>query len=114
MARPNGDNGKPNDTAIKDVLSPFRADHSALTDCTKLVEPPIQARRAIVIYGFDDDRRPLEDIVNAFEILARSRVNLGRRHTSRFGPLVHPVHRTGEVFAWEIVGDAEATGGSGR
>jgi hypothetical protein len=59
MARPNGDNGKPDDTAIKDILSPFRADRSALTDCLKLAESPIQARRAILIYGFDDGRRPL-------------------------------------------------------
>jgi hypothetical protein len=113
MARPNGDNGKPDDTAIKDILSPFRADRSALTDCLKLAESPIQTRRAILIYGFDDDRRPLADIVSAFETLARSRVNLGQRHASRFGPLVHPVHRTGEVFAWEIIGAAAAVDGSG-
>jgi hypothetical protein len=90
VARPNGDNGKPDDTAIKDILSPFRTDRSALTDCLKLAESPIKARRAILIYGFNDGRRPLSDIINAFEILARSRVNLGQRQAAQLGPLVHP------------------------
>ena len=103
MARPYGDNGKPDDTAIKDILSPFRVDRSALTDCLKLAESPIQARRAILIYGFDDTRRPLSDMITAFETLARARVSLGPRHVRRFGPLVHPVHTTGEVSAWEIL-----------
>lgn len=104
MARPYGDNGKPDDTAIKDILSPFRVDRSALTDCLKLAESPIQARRAILIYGFDDTRRPLSDMIRAFETLARAHVRLGSRHVSRFGPLVHPVHASGEVNAWEIEG----------
>jgi hypothetical protein len=104
MARPYGDNGKPDDTAIKDILSPFRVDRSALTDCLKLAESQIQARRAILIYGFDDDRRPLSDMIKAFETVARARVNLGPRHLCRFGPLAHPVHSSGEVSAWEIPG----------
>jgi hypothetical protein len=44
-------------------------------------------------------------MIEAFETLARSRVNMGPRQTSPFGPLVHPVHRDGKVFAWEILGD---------
>jgi len=103
MARPNGDNGKPDDTATKDILSPFRVDRSALTDCLKLAESRIPARRAILIYGFEDTRRPLSEMISAFETLARSRVTLGARHASRFGPLVHPIHVTGEVNAWEIL-----------
>lgn len=70
MARPNGDNGKPDDTAIKDILSPWSADRSALTDCVKLAASTIAPRRAVLIYGFDDPRRPLAEIVSAFETLA--------------------------------------------
>src|SRR5207247_1868611 len=36
MARFRGDNGKPDDTALKDLLSPYESDRSALTDCVKL------------------------------------------------------------------------------
>jgi len=45
MFRPNGDNGKPDDTAIKDILSPFSSDRSALTDCIKLAGAAIASSR---------------------------------------------------------------------
>jgi hypothetical protein len=102
MSRPNGDNGKPDDTAVKDILSPFAADRSALTDCSKLAESGIAPRRAILIYGFDDPRRPLNEMITAFETLANSRVALSPRCEAKIGPLVHSVHRTGSVFGWEI------------
>ena len=38
MARFRGDNGKPDDTSLKDLLSPYDKDRSALTDCRKLVD----------------------------------------------------------------------------
>jgi hypothetical protein len=96
MARTNGDNGKPDDTAIKDILSPFAADRSAVSDCRKLAESDIAPHRAILIYGCDDPRRRLPEIIAALETLARTRVKLGKRCEAAFGPLVHPVHRTGE------------------
>src|SRR5438093_1220175 len=59
MARFYGDNNKPDDTSLKDLLSPFEVDRSALTDCTKLADADGPARKAIVIYGFDAPSRPL-------------------------------------------------------
>jgi len=109
MSRQNGDNGKPDDTAIKDILSPFAVDRSALTDCVKLARSDIAPRRAILIYGFDDARRPLEEIVSAFETLARTRVGLSSRCAAKIGPLVHPVHCTGSVFGWELLPRPEGT-----
>jgi len=102
MARPNGDNGKPDDTAIKDILSPFSVDRSAVSDCRKLAQSDIAPHRAILIYGFDDPRRPLAEMITAFETLARTRASLSDRHQAGIGPLVHPVHKTGAVFAWEV------------
>jgi hypothetical protein len=102
MFRPSGDNGKPDDTAIKDVLSPFPSDRSAVTDAVKLASSPIAPRRAIVIYGFDDARRPLSVMIDAFETLARTRVLLGPRQEAPLGTLVHPVHRAGAVLGWEV------------
>jgi hypothetical protein len=102
MSRPNHDNGKSDDTAIKDILSPFASDRSAVSDCRKIAENDIAPHRAILIYGFDDTRKPLRDMIAAFEALARTLVWLGARYEAPIGPLVHPVHRGGAVFAWEV------------
>jgi hypothetical protein len=102
MARFKGDNGKLDDTALKDILSPYDADRSALTDTVKLACSDISAHKAILIYGFDFPDRPLEPAIEAFETLARTRVQLGDRNQATLGPLVHPVHSSGSVFVWEV------------
>jgi hypothetical protein len=104
--RLNGDNGKPDDTSIKDIPSPYESDPSAVADATKLATTRVGARQGIVIYGFDCPRRPLRVIIDAFEVLAGSRVRLGVRCETSLSDLVHPVHRTGEVFGWEVFGVA--------
>src|SRR5262245_43731320 len=98
MARFYGDNNKPDDTSIKDLLSPFDVDRSALTDCSKLAAATGSARKAIVIYGFDAPGRPLGLAVEAFETLARRSVSLSARITAPYSGLVHPVHQQGAVF----------------
>ncbi|HWQ03351.1 MAG TPA: hypothetical protein VNL38_02630, partial [Candidatus Nitrosotenuis sp.] len=102
MARFSGDNGKPDDTSVKDILSPFENDRSAISDCIKLSKCKFEGRKAILIYGFNDKRRPLERIIGAFETLANSYVRLGVRFETSFGGLVHPVFESGGVFGWEI------------
>src|SRR2546422_2143717 len=82
MARFYGDNNKPDDTSLKDLLSPFDVDRSALTDCTKLAAADGPARKAIVIYGFDAPSRPLAVAIEAFETLARRLVQLSARITA--------------------------------
>jgi hypothetical protein len=47
MARAFGDNGKLDDTYLKDLLSPYESDHSALSDATKLRESGFACRKAI-------------------------------------------------------------------
>ena len=102
MARFSGDNGKPDDTSIKDILSPYDYDRSALSDCAKLANAGFQGRAAMVIYGFEDNRRPLDSIIVAFEVLARTRVSLGPRYVAEFEGLIHPVFKAGRVFGWEV------------
>jgi hypothetical protein len=102
MARFKGDNGKPDDTAIKDLLSPYEADRSALADTLKLARSEITAQKAVLIYGFDAVDRQLEPAIAAFETLARARVRLGERNQAALGALVHPIHASGAVYAWEI------------
>jgi hypothetical protein len=102
MARFRGDNGKPDDTAIKDLLSPYPSDRSALTDTLKLATSGFTCRKAMMIYGFDYPDRPLEPAIHAFERLAAERVHLGCRVQAPIKELVHPVHNQGVVYAWEI------------
>ena len=102
MARFRGDNGKPDDTAAKDLLSPFDCDRSAVTDCAKLAGSAIAPNRAVLIYGFDDPLRPLATMVEAFEALASTRVRLGPRCVATLGGLVHPVLSSGRVFGWTV------------
>jgi hypothetical protein len=102
MLRLMGDNGKPNDNLLTHILSPYPNDRSALTDCVKLAESGLAGRKAVVIYGFDYPDLPMDPAVEAFEVLARRRVNLGHRAVGSYSGLVHPVHRSGRVFGWEV------------
>ncbi len=103
MARFSGDNGKPDDTSLKDILSPYERDRSAVSDCAKLASAGFLGRAAILIYGFEDGRRPLDTVIDAFELLARTKVSLGPRHVARLEDLVHPVFSAGRVFGWEVL-----------
>jgi hypothetical protein len=102
MVRLLGDNGKLNDNILMHVFSPYPEHRSALTDCDKLLASGLGLRKAILIYGYDSADWPLELAIDAFEQLASHRANLGRRHSAAFRELIHPIHRSGAVFAWEI------------
>jgi hypothetical protein len=67
-----------------------------------LLESGFTGRKATLIYGFDHDDWPLDPAIDAFEQLARRRVELAGRIMARFDGLVHPVHARGRVFGWEI------------
>lgn len=104
MGRFRGDNGKPDDTGIKDLISPFRADRSALIDGVKLAESGFPSRKAVLVYGFDDPERPLEDAAEALDVLLRQRVIAGSRYEASLAGLRHQVFQSGRVIAWEIGG----------
>jgi hypothetical protein len=98
-----GDNDKPNDHMLMHLLSPYAEHRSALTDLDKLQRWSDPKRKAILIYGFDHWRWPLEPAVRAFEDLAKSRASLSGRFECSFSGLMHPVHTAGAVVAWEIL-----------
>jgi hypothetical protein len=102
MLRLMGDNGKPNDNMLMHILSPYPNDNSALTDCQKLAASGFSGSLAVLIYGYDYDARPMEPALEAFEQLAVQRVHLGHRQVASFDGLIHPVHRRGGVFVWEV------------
>lgn len=102
MLRILGDNGKPNDNILMHILSPYPAHRSALTDCKKLIESGFASRKAILIYGYESDDWPIDTAIDAFEKLAKSEVTLSHRFVSDFNQLIHPVHKEGKIYAWEI------------
>lgn len=102
MLRLMGDNGKPNDNMLMHILSPYPSHRSALTDCQKLAASSFSGSLGVLIYGYDYDALPMEPAVEAFEQLAERRVRLGPRQAASFDRLIHPVHRRGGVFVWEV------------
>ena len=108
MLRLLGDNGKVDDSALKRILSPYPAHRSALTDVGKLLSSNLGRRRAVLVFGYDHEDWPMDPTVEAFELLVRNRYSIGSRHEACFGGLVHPVHREGRVFAWELLGGQAA------
>jgi hypothetical protein len=102
MLRLLGDNGRPNDNMVTHILSPYPAHNSSLTDCTKLLASQLGIRKAILIYGFDYPRLPMDPAVEAFEVLASRDVKLVSRTVATFNGLIHPVHQRGRVFGWEV------------
>lgn len=103
MLRLLGDNGKLNDNILMHILSPYPQHRSALTDCLKLSASCLGNSKAILIYGFEHTEWPLELAIEAFEVLARSKVEIGPRCSAVFEGLVHPIHSRGKVFAWELI-----------
>jgi hypothetical protein len=87
---------------VSKILSPYPLQRSALTDSWNLAASALGRRRAILFYAYDFDDYPMLELVEAFELLARRRVDLGPRVSSKFANLVHPIHTNGAVFAWEL------------
>ena len=102
LVRMLGDNGLPNDNLPTHILSPYPKHRSAVTDCEKLVGSGHAPRSGILIYGYEYKDWPLEPMIDAFERLATAVVQIGERHSASFDGLIHPVHTSGAVFAWEI------------
>ena len=103
LIRFSGDNDKPNDHMLMHMLSPYPEHRSAITDLDKLNAWADPKRKAILIYGFEHQRWPLEPTIEAFEVLAKSRSHLSGRYECNFSGLIHPVHSSGAVVAWEIL-----------
>jgi hypothetical protein len=103
MARAFGDNGKLDDTYVKDILSPYESDHSALSDVKKLRSSSFGRQKAILIYGFAYSGRPLAPLIEALEALMTLTGPVGVRIEETFTGLVHPVHTEGLVAGWEVL-----------
>ena len=88
---------------VSKILSPYPQQHSALTDCVKLVSSGLAHRQAIVIYAYDWPDFPALAVIEIFEMAATQRVTLGPRVAHPFEGLIHPVHQQGAVYGWELL-----------
>jgi hypothetical protein len=102
MLRLMGDNGKLNDNMVMHILSPYPAHRSALTDCTKLLSSRLGTRKAVLIYGYDYPDWPMHPIMEAFQTLVSTEAKLADSAIAPFDGLIHPVHRRGRVFGWQL------------
>jgi hypothetical protein len=102
MLRLMGDNGKLNDNMLMHILSPYPAHRSALTDCTKLLDSQLGAHKTILIYGYDYPSWAMDPGIGAFETLASRQVTLASHAVAAFDGLIHPIHRRGRVFGWQV------------
>ncbi len=98
------DNGTPNDNSLMHILSPYPQHRSALTDCDKLALSGFTGRKAILIYAYEASGWPLALVIDAFEALARTHIHLSDRCAASFDGLCHPIHRSGNVYGWELLG----------
>jgi hypothetical protein len=102
MLRFMGDNGKLNDNMVMHILSPYPAHRSALTDCTKLLASQLATQKAVLIYGYDYPDWPMDLAIEAFQALASRQVTLTGPLVASFDGLIHPLHRRGRVFGWQV------------
>jgi hypothetical protein len=71
----------------------------------KLADSGFDARLALLIYGFEDESRPLRWLIDAFELIAPQHTTLGPRIEAPLDGLVHPIFASGAAFAWEVHAD---------
>jgi len=107
IARPYGDNGKEAENWSVNLLHPYRGNTSSIGDCFKLSGLTTPERKAMLVVGYEHApaRIDLTPLVQSFEVIARhvARIKLGSRVEDRCEGLVHPIHQTAKLFAWEVL-----------
>lgn len=112
ITRPFGDNGKEAENWSVNLLHPYPGNVSTIGDCFKLLQYPGPERCAVVVIGYEHDppQINLTPLVESFEAIAREvlHIRLSERIEERRNLLVHPVHQSLRVLAWEVLKDETA------
>ncbi len=107
ITRPFGDNGSEAENWSVNLLHPYSGNVSTVGDCLKLLDLDCQEKLGVVVIGYEHSppKINLSPLVTAFELIARHvvGVNLSQRIETKRENLVHPVHQTVRVFAWEVL-----------
>ena len=88
----------------KKILSPYKADGSAVTDAVRLSTSEFTCRKAVIIYAYAYEKFEIEPMMQAFELQATTLCRLGPARIARFSGLQHPVQNRGAVYGWEVQG----------
>jgi len=107
ITRPYGDNGKEAENWSVNLLHPYPGNVSSIGDCYKLAKLGGRERKGVVVIGYEHipPKIDLTLLVDAFEVIAGTvaRVKLSPRVEASRRPLIHPIHQSVRVFAWEVL-----------
>ncbi|MHC4563858.1 MAG: hypothetical protein ACYS8X_13955 [Planctomycetota bacterium] len=110
LARPFGDNDQEDEHWFENLLYPYPKkfnNDSSVSDYYKLFESGFSERKGILVFGYEhsEPRIPLERAIRAFELTAKGIAGfaLSDREETRRPGLIHPVHQTLVLYAWEIL-----------
>lgn len=107
IARPFGDNGSQAENWSVNLLHPYPGNTSTIGDCLKLIQLKSSERLAVVVIGYEHSppKINLSPLIKAFEVIANQVVNikLSQRVETHREYLIHPIHQSVRVFAWEVL-----------
>jgi hypothetical protein len=107
IARPYGDNGKEAENWSVNLLHPYPGNVSTVGDCCKLCELPRPERKAVAVIGYEHapPRISLTPLIESFEVVAKhvAGMKLSPRVEVRVDNLIHPVHQSARIFAWQVL-----------
>jgi len=107
IVRPYGDNGREAEDWSVNLLHPYPGNVSTIADCWKLQSLECAERKAVVVVGYEHTppNTDLTPLIECFEAIAKhvAKIQLSARIETRREGLVHPVHQTTRIFAWEVL-----------
>jgi hypothetical protein len=107
ITRPFGDNGKEAENWSVNLLHPYPGNVSTIGDCCKLRKYSGSERKSIIVIGYEHvpPRIDLTPLIDCFELIAKQimKFNLAERIERRYDALIHPVHQSVRLFAWELM-----------
>jgi hypothetical protein len=107
IVRPFGDNGKEAENWSVNLLHPYPGNVSVVGDCYKLARYQGSERRAAVVIGYEHlpSRIDISPLIRSFEAIIANvcGMKLSDRVETRRDTLIHPVHQSLRVFAWEVI-----------
>jgi len=107
IARPFGDNGVVAENWSVNLLHPYPGNVSSIGDCYKLSKLTGPEKKAVIVIAYEHipAKIDLAPLIESFELIARevAHINLSVRVEAVRGPLIHPVHQSLKVLAWEVI-----------